>query len=348
MLERRDSGDRRRVPLLRRRRAHDARRGRRRVPAGLHEHDPPRSGRRGRVHRAVELSADDGGLEAGAGARRRQHRGASSLPSRRRSPTLKLATHLRRAVSAGRRQHRSAAAATPWARRSSRSPSVAMISLTGDVSHRREGARRPPRKARSARIWSWAARRRSSCSTTRTSSRVVGGVRTFGFYNAGQDCTAACRIYAGPKIYDKLVADLSERGQQHQGRHAGGRGRRDGAAHQRRSSASAWRASSSARPRSSTSRSPPAARRAAAAGSSSSRRSIAGAKQTRRDRAEGSVRAGGLRHALQGCGPGDRVGERFRLRPRVIRVDARTWARRCRSPRACSTAAPGSTRTSCS
>lgn len=38
---------------------------------------------------------------------------------------------------------------------------------------------------------------------------VVEGVRTFGFYNAGQDCTAACRIYAGNKIYDKLVADLS-------------------------------------------------------------------------------------------------------------------------------------------
>jgi aminobutyraldehyde dehydrogenase len=38
---------------------------------------------------------------------------------------------------------------------------------------------------------------------------VIGGVRTFGFYNAGQDCTAACRIYAGPKIHDKLVADLT-------------------------------------------------------------------------------------------------------------------------------------------
>ncbi|HEU5137904.1 MAG TPA: gamma-aminobutyraldehyde dehydrogenase [Steroidobacteraceae bacterium] len=38
---------------------------------------------------------------------------------------------------------------------------------------------------------------------------VVSGVRTFGFYNAGQDCTAACRIYAGPKIYDKVVAELS-------------------------------------------------------------------------------------------------------------------------------------------
>ena len=39
---------------------------------------------------------------------------------------------------------------------------------------------------------------------------VVSGVRTFGFYNAGQDCTAACRLYAGAKIYDKLVADLSD------------------------------------------------------------------------------------------------------------------------------------------
>lgn len=38
---------------------------------------------------------------------------------------------------------------------------------------------------------------------------VVSGLRAFGFYNAGQDCTAACRIYAGPRIYDNLVADLS-------------------------------------------------------------------------------------------------------------------------------------------
>ena len=38
---------------------------------------------------------------------------------------------------------------------------------------------------------------------------VVSGLRAFGYYNAGQDCTAACRIYAGKKVYDKLVADLS-------------------------------------------------------------------------------------------------------------------------------------------
>ncbi len=38
---------------------------------------------------------------------------------------------------------------------------------------------------------------------------VVDGIKTFGYYNAGQDCTAACRVYAGKKVYDNLVADLS-------------------------------------------------------------------------------------------------------------------------------------------
>ena len=38
---------------------------------------------------------------------------------------------------------------------------------------------------------------------------VVAGLRSFGFYNAGQDCTAACRVYASDKVFDNLVADLS-------------------------------------------------------------------------------------------------------------------------------------------
>jgi aminobutyraldehyde dehydrogenase len=38
---------------------------------------------------------------------------------------------------------------------------------------------------------------------------VVSGLKAFGYYNAGQDCTAACRIYASKNIYEKLVADLS-------------------------------------------------------------------------------------------------------------------------------------------
>jgi aminobutyraldehyde dehydrogenase len=38
---------------------------------------------------------------------------------------------------------------------------------------------------------------------------LVAGVRTFGFYNAGQDCTAACRLYVGRRVYDRVVADLT-------------------------------------------------------------------------------------------------------------------------------------------
>ena len=39
---------------------------------------------------------------------------------------------------------------------------------------------------------------------------LVEGVRTFGFYNAGQDCTAACRLYVGKKVYERVVADLTQ------------------------------------------------------------------------------------------------------------------------------------------
>lgn len=39
---------------------------------------------------------------------------------------------------------------------------------------------------------------------------AVQGIKIFGYYNAGQDCTAACRVYAGKKIYDKFVAELSD------------------------------------------------------------------------------------------------------------------------------------------
>lgn len=38
---------------------------------------------------------------------------------------------------------------------------------------------------------------------------VVAGIRMGGYYNAGQDCTAACRVYASGKIYDRFVADLA-------------------------------------------------------------------------------------------------------------------------------------------
>jgi len=39
---------------------------------------------------------------------------------------------------------------------------------------------------------------------------AVAGVRAFGYYNAGQDCTAATRVLAGPCIHHDFVAGLSE------------------------------------------------------------------------------------------------------------------------------------------
>jgi aminobutyraldehyde dehydrogenase len=40
-------------------------------------------------------------------------------------------------------------------------------------------------------------------------AELVAGVRTFGFYNAGQDCTAACRLYVAERLYERVVADLT-------------------------------------------------------------------------------------------------------------------------------------------
>lgn len=39
---------------------------------------------------------------------------------------------------------------------------------------------------------------------------VVEGLKVAGYYNAGQDCTAACRVLAGPRIAGDLVAGLAE------------------------------------------------------------------------------------------------------------------------------------------
>ena len=40
-------------------------------------------------------------------------------------------------------------------------------------------------------------------------AETIDAIRVFGFYNAGQDCTAACRIYCHEAVYDRFVADLS-------------------------------------------------------------------------------------------------------------------------------------------
>jgi 1-pyrroline dehydrogenase len=88
-------------------------------------------------------------------------------------------------------------------------PDVAMVSLTGDVATGR------------------AVQRAAADTLTRVHlelggkapvlvfddadlEAVVEGIKVGGYYNAGQDCTAACRVVAGPRIHDDLVAGLAD------------------------------------------------------------------------------------------------------------------------------------------
>jgi aminobutyraldehyde dehydrogenase len=87
-------------------------------------------------------------------------------------------------------------------------PGVSMISLTGDVSTGEKVLQAAQQGVKRTHL-ELGGKAPVIVFDDADLEAVVGGVRTFGFYNAGQDCTAACRIYAGPKIYDKLVADLS-------------------------------------------------------------------------------------------------------------------------------------------
>src|SRR5512139_928102 len=87
-------------------------------------------------------------------------------------------------------------------------PRVAMISLTGDVSTGEKILAAAAKGTRRTHL-ELGGKAPVIVFDDADLESVVSGVRTFGFYNAGQDCTAACRIYAGAKVYDRLVADLS-------------------------------------------------------------------------------------------------------------------------------------------
>jgi aminobutyraldehyde dehydrogenase len=120
---------------------------------------------------------------------------------------LKLARHLAEAFPEGVTNIVTGQGATVG-NRLINDPRVSMISLTGDVgtgrkviaaaqatlkrTHLELGGKAPVIVFDDADI-----------------GEVVAGLRGFGFYNAGQDCTAACRVYASDNIYDNLVADLS-------------------------------------------------------------------------------------------------------------------------------------------
>ena len=158
------------VLLLRRAGGQNPRRGGAGRPAGPLQLHPARAGRRVRVHHAVELAADADGVEAGAGAGGRLHRGDQAV-----GVHLRLAAGVHEAgdrgggLAARRRQCRDR-----LRRGRRRAAGDASQGRQGRL-HRRHGDGRarqraggqdPSRRCR----WSSAASRPTSCSTTASST----------------------------------------------------------------------------------------------------------------------------------------------------------------------------------
>src|SRR5690606_18133965 len=87
-------------------------------------------------------------------------------------------------------------------------PQVDMISLTGDVATGRKMLDAAAKTVKRTHL-ELGGKAPVVVFDDADLAAVVEGLRAFSFYNAGQDCTAACRVYAGRKIYDNLVADLT-------------------------------------------------------------------------------------------------------------------------------------------
>jgi aminobutyraldehyde dehydrogenase len=85
---------------------------------------------------------------------------------------------------------------------------VDMISLTGDVATGRKMLEAAARSVKRTHL-ELGGKAPVIVFDDADIGEVVAGLQAFGYYNAGQDCTAACRVYAGDGVYDRLVADLS-------------------------------------------------------------------------------------------------------------------------------------------
>ena len=153
-----------------------------------------------------------------------------------------------------------------------------------------------------------------------------------GYYNAGQDCTAATRVLAGSKVHDDVVAGLAEQakglvlGDTRSERH-------DARAAQLRAPARARRGlpGAQARPRRDRHRRQRARRAGLLPRADGRGRPAAG----RRDDPARDLRAGDHRAAVLRRGRGDRLGQRHPVRPGVVGLDARRRAARCGSPTRC-------------
>ncbi|THF67623.1 gamma-aminobutyraldehyde dehydrogenase [Deinococcus sp. Arct2-2] len=88
-------------------------------------------------------------------------------------------------------------------------PGVRMVSLTGDVSTGRRVLEAAQASIKRTHL-ELGGKAPVLIFDDADIEAAVEGIKIFGYYNAGQDCTAACRIYAQQGIYDRFVAALAD------------------------------------------------------------------------------------------------------------------------------------------
>jgi 1-pyrroline dehydrogenase len=88
-----------------------------------------------------------------------------------------------------------------------RHPDVRLVSLTGDVATGKEVARAAADTLKRVHL-ELGGKAPVLVFDDADPAAVAEGVRLAAFRNSGQDCTAASRIVAGPKVYDRLLEEL--------------------------------------------------------------------------------------------------------------------------------------------
>ncbi len=88
-----------------------------------------------------------------------------------------------------------------------RHPRVGMVSLTGDVATGKEVAKAASATLKRVHL-ELGGKAPAVIFDDADMELVIPGIKMAGFANSGQDCTAATRLYASGRIYDRLVSEL--------------------------------------------------------------------------------------------------------------------------------------------